>query len=1600
MINTIKLVYRKFLKAYNFAPPDATVYPNKVVHILMIVQQLQIASLFVCSINRLSQVDSSILYPLAYAETPFSQKDSSLQKLTLTLLLIFYISSTLLEVIYITRWGEFLFKRTRLLKIIRSHALLVQKYLLFIPSLVLSIHCINEQSGYSYSFIVSILTVTISIAYNICHIHIRISLPFSRAHLLQLRPFYEVVDTSYIIFASYLNIQYKVKFLKGEHTPQNLFISMLVVNLTRIAGALLYPAFTTPPTQKIDMISRIIPLYAQLTLVFSSKPVTSSIPLIFIPLILTKLLINCYNFITKAYLDIFKHNTNEKKASVVDFALKRLLLSSSSFYSSDFNIADTLGILKMSEEEIIVENSNDMFVPALEEAVSIALVKFVDKEYSKLIGRKHNGWKFELIDTYLSYIQFLLYFKNNNIKAYFTYQEAVRVCKDKLSIKKGIILELIANKLRQSINWFSLQAFGFRFEEILNHLDYYEEIKSKAIQLDIVRMKILCKALEPIINLNSIEKFSVRFLSESKALKTSLQNHINQTKTYHYKTALLLDYIRIQISEENNADFLSGYTKYKVHAHQNMIEHSLDKDCVQSLNQFVNIDKNSQLVFLSFKLTQNSLEHITYYSPNLPDFLGYDKCSFIEIKAKNLYPGKAAGVYSELVSRATIGETNQIDKWKTQYCYRADKILMEINYVSNIEVLKDELMIVQYIERANNSDKIIFVSEDLEFLGVSTTLFNTLTEYEDPETIKKDLIARISSSRIEEFIPELENIDWTQYMSESKQREIRTCSFILRLGHHSNRKMTRNSRYESAAILQSFHVFEIQYNILTNSYSKSSVIDYYMIKIHSIESSKEKMETRLTHSKDIVKGNYLFEEDQIRSLYFCSQKSEDLPISSKNANEELVYSLADSLHFSKALSSTIRNDLNLGLEFTDKIHTFKEKISHDTQLQPIGDAQSTLLEKKEESVNFTVLDELAVKSVKKASLSLPTLSSRVTSNNRRLKNINQSLSHTAKRAKQLIQSHRLPYYFFVSDSIVKVMLLFFICSLIGFSWPLRDSYSKLLGIAQHATASSNIALASGFFYVRAEGVLNINNGFYPPTFRATRLIFFVLRFPSRINLFMENYKKLAVDYNLEALIDDFDYNKFTILMSGREFFGDPVPMTLQEASHFVLGFGFELNKTSPAHIVEGWSGLEWERIYIRQFMLYTNNITQILFVEFEERFSQASQILGLIQISIFLMSFLGSVIATVVMIVVEKKRNHIIQQICTIPVQKTYELLSKIQKEHRKHFDIKISDPEILAQVQGHQAPKGKSKGTSKKQNKSSSTNRRAFKQTNTGLIVMLSPIILCFTLVLISTTVIFVCLKQKLDYLPPLMDNIKLMSDVIHPIFFSQGLLSEFLNYAHDPAILNQAFLNNSKILEASRSSSAKIIDMSLTINSTLFKNPLISETFKQRYQNITDARICQDIINTTAYKDCLTVYNGAANGGFASAYSAFFDFALTSLDNLASMPNVNTIYNITNDIRFVDSNNMAVLLVNAVQYNIQYGIENVDLILKYYQQQTNILLVYGIVMMILAYSAGWKSLYINLARKSLNSRQIYLCFPAELILNNNYIKNALRTTEEKAYV
>lgn len=681
----LKAIHNHALRACHQFSIKATHYPDSLLHFLIFITQLQLASLFAPPVLvSESNIDTIILSVLSFANifkawiyaaaaaaaaTHTTTPSSSSASILILLLLIYYVLLAALEAVYILIQHRNRHTRFGLTHTLLSSLFVVQRYVLLIPSLCGCLFILMKQEHHhdqasssaptsvtASNMALSAMLLVMVLMYNIIHIYLTIHLPYTRGHqLLQPSHAHELADVFYAlasvvvsrsitttttsIFASSSSSSSSSSPLSAStHQTDSegrvLMLSLAVIfYVARVVVWMFFPAFESTNTQKVDVVARITPLYAITASLASAMSSSSRLPVLIIHLMLARALISGHDFIARLSLGILKDQCLKIKSTLIVGALNLLFAR---FYSCDErnNIFITVMEILITDSsrhyssEFLSQEDKPVNKHCYKKDLHLFLIKYMDRMYRLAIHlQKHQ--KHKSFHVYISYLQFLVNVRCNHIRALFVLADVRKTLSCQMSSRQSLILDILSHEIASQVKDSKDHGvFSSRVEQALQYLDFYKQSCLTAKSLTHQRATIMSSVMDQVCDLDTLVSRSAQFLKEATALTSQLRLAMCRSDFCHLETAMLYRFVQTAILGDDSGRLDSKYMQGIVGCTREGVDDAKFRDRNEpfGLQTMLNMTRDSACSYVCVALPIESAKYggglkVAAVSPNLQDYL-------------------------------------------------------------------------------------------------------------------------------------------------------------------------------------------------------------------------------------------------------------------------------------------------------------------------------------------------------------------------------------------------------------------------------------------------------------------------------------------------------------------------------------------------------------------------------------------------------------------------------------------------------------------------------------------------------------------------------------------------------------------------------------------------------------------------------------------------------------------------------------------------------------------------------------------------------------------------------------------------------------------
>ena len=706
---------KRLIYSYNREMPQF-----KVSKTLMLIWELQLASLFVSSMDR-QQFDSKLLQTLSHINFWDVWRKLAFSQATLV-----YICLGVYAVILGLQVHGFIqqgFCQKVGLKKIYSLTWAIQRNTLFIPTLCGAIYILNSSASTAASIVSGIMIPLIMIV-NVIPNELRLELPFDESFLSKNQERLNLVFAVISVCAK----QFYLASLYPSTIPIGLYVVLQVLAFSRIVLELLNSCFSDDFSEAFRQLIPLLPQYVLCSedyLTFSSN---LRIPWLIIMPLACKLLLRARKAFLK--LSVLGLSNGLKSQKCLISSIKRVFFHYENIkYLESHSTLEILGLLTQSNDLFAEERSR--YLSAMElnpnsssellylQPLRSALHQFIERFYSHLLKTSINENTFEVR---LSKIQFLATYADKPIRALIEIAEMRRAMNNKLGLIQAISLDLVQARAITTLENSELRSSQLNLNEYLESLDYYSQTKAKVMMATKEKIAMLHLLIEPICNLDQVKQQAIKIFLECENLRATFQKTLQ-------KGCYLMDglhrYFQLSLLETTREDKL----------HQGPIERLkeyFDKDTKIEQRMLLNITSDSKLSLAVFSINDSNFGELIDSSPNFLQDLGFDakRCSEM-LRIDCLYPQPCAAYYKALLHQIAQDKLGFLSEdWQTSFLCQLNGALIETKLQIKLDFFYDKISVVFYHLKVQQSLPFIIYKQSTEnfqeVVGVSSSTFESL----------------------------------------------------------------------------------------------------------------------------------------------------------------------------------------------------------------------------------------------------------------------------------------------------------------------------------------------------------------------------------------------------------------------------------------------------------------------------------------------------------------------------------------------------------------------------------------------------------------------------------------------------------------------------------------------------------------------------------------------------------------------------------------------------------------------------------------------------------------------------------------------------------
>ena len=1460
------------------------------------------------------------------------------------------------------------------IKPLLAKATAIQRIILIIPVLFLAKNAIVETTELYMTILSWVLFVFVA-WYNLLLAFLKIDKPFKEKRRTQFQEYFDII---FIIVAVWVNNSNSSSLLSDRNSlPLGGLICLLILTCVRILLTLLNPHFSSKNSERAAFLSHIIPLYTILN-GFSTFWFPESLynfPWLIVAAVWAKTFLSIRTFCFKKLISILCKEDFAKSSTLSDWALRNLFhlydrsknsgqLEKELFFDIMVPLLHSKNHLKLDTDILTsqAEEEVDICSSQLSQLIHPALFRYINLSYDKIITASKLA---DSIPARIAHIYFLATQTDNHIKAFLDILEVRRVLSKNLWIGQEICLQLIQEEVETAIRASTNTFNNFDLEYYFEAIDAYQRLRSKVFQIIRCKSELLETIIQPVCNLDSVKRLGVLISKQILETKGEFDRIFEKGNTDANITGLS-NYFDQNILE-------TDFRYVKMLQFSNCFRDNID-EVGDSETALVELQRNSKLSIIAFSLNQHDFGDLIAYSPDFASTLELNnKRNLKNLSLEDLFPALYASHYKTLMREmVTKGTINLSKGWSTTFMNSSEGVLIEFKAKFKVEIIKGTMVLVLYLMKETKSTNFILCdNESQEVIGTSKGLFDSsLKKIEDQVSFTDIhcLLNKKSQLKIEDIIDGF-NSDPDQHAPNMQTGILKLNKLIKTQSNDSQGSLT--SKKHSLVVTYSIE----SYNVGSNERYCLKINFHKLVQLDELRRGKRYGGASLYKEKQHSISDLSTFEPRKKSAfnYECPTEAYQNPNSPTLLTTPLEPtrpSLSQGV-----LSKKISKDSLFEVAEVDKLQTSNNQEKEDqsdwdiAQLSPekLGDGSDFSLDYGKKSATAEIEDRsLSAKS--------------------------SIASHKRKSMKQMLQQMNQPkslVFFNIFGHLVVIGLV----TIIIVSYLILDNnYLKFSRFAVVAPFPSYFASVTKSIYAVTEQVVSANKDLYPAATAPTYPRSAASVYKDRIQRFMAKYNAFMVDYDVEGLSSSFHYEDFDVNITREGIWDAPTTITIQEASLIMLGVIYKLNKTASTKITPASAEVEWIRSHASDMIMTYEAMRQTLYKDF---YGQQKNILTLYD-GILYFAIGISCLAVMLFLMIFRKLDedeiHLLRQLTTIPKNTITVYIDRLRKEL---IQQEIEDKGKFKERSHLKKMKIEKKSHDKKINR---LVRGYYKKPRNMLVAMLGCVLI---LGYISGfyAVSNVYYKSRATDLVPLIDSVNFFSEIVPIIGWSAAILTHLTNLYDQPEL--SAPLNETiqTLWPYYKKLGDKVVDKFQNLNAGLLQNRYINDKVKERYQNITSIKACEEIIANVNYPTCLTGFNGAANLGFSAMFTKAFDFITTQNQILSHDLTLTTIKKINAEPNQKSVSAFGVTIDANVVGSIELEGQNLSNAMASLRSSLIVFLVVGILMMLSILFVVWRPLNKKMQREFLDTKTVFTAIPVSLINDNSSIKTAIKRYQETVW-
>ena len=1522
----IKEKLKEFIRSYNKEANSL-----QVPKILMLIWELQLASLFISSIDQ-QKFDSSLLQTLSHINFSYIWDKLAFPQATLVYTLLGFYTVLFGMQIYtiLRRCSSFKTEFDKAYEIIW----MVQRYVVLIPSLCQAIYALNSPALVAAKAASGVLVALVALV-NIIPNELKIELPFEENFINKNQ------ERLNLIFAVIAICSRQIYLIAGLHgkIPVGFYIVLQILAFFRILLNLINPYFTDDFTEVFNQLIPLLPQYVLFSegyLTFSS---TMMIPWLLILPFACKLILHARRMLLKLSVLNLRNGVNpHQNPNFINWAIKNFLfryknvkyIESLLFleiggHILDSNLLNYEGIIDVQKTLDLPSNVEGLSLPSLR----TILLQYIESFYKELLGTSKGRDSFEIR---LSKIQFLVYYAEKPLQALIEINETRKAMHYQIGSMREIALDLIQVRAIKFLQNSELESSELNLNEFFDIVEHFSQTRVRVLNVTKEKIAMLHTLGEPICDIDKVRRQANKITLESEALLTVFQ------QAFEKRCYLLND-----LYQHFHSCVLEGSKETRLH--RRIVEkrrEQFDIDVKLDQEMLLNIDTESQLSLAVFSLNDSNFGELTASSPNFLKDLGITAEQNTKILSiGSLYPRTYASYYKEVMTQMVQGKFSfHSESWNTSFLYKSDGALMETKLQIKIDFYKENISAVFYHLKIQDSQPFIIYDQPsargCEVIGVSESTFEVIGR-KIPGAFKA-----LKSSIVCNYPFEMNRI-LTGYQHDQNLSDEKGFNMIQKVGRMSMGSLVSKSCFKvdgtSQKSLDKERLsFPIRYTVEPLNIGDSefnqicfriNILGFYDPKGSVAESLTQTNRTPLLTVEKVP-------TESISKLKLIGRQ--------ENSTEDGEYETTNQIE--KGDSPKMGDS-----PFTPKRILFSKMSSASKDNAVRGDSQFSTNKQEDKILRFSKLSASSKQSNKSARRGqVKALVSRL------------GVPPALKFANYL-------GHFVVAGLVLMVTISFII---------FNDGFNKFAQYANVAPFPSYFTSVMKSVYGVTEIDVLTNQGAFPPDTASLMLGLGSSLYSDRVRRFMSKYSTFMINYDVEELSPNFHYRDFEILMRRDGVFQQATNISVHEASLILLGVLVKLYNSDLSTLHGNTSEVIWLREYTPDLISTYNKMKSAIYSDF---YSHQRKLLHMFDETLYVavVLSLGMVfLVTVVLKKVEGKEINLLKNLATISSNLIAMCLEEIRTD--------LLEARICSQ--GEMEKMGlwidKTKISSKK-------TIRTFKKKTRSLTKILIGSLTCVLYVISFYLFTNIYYKKQTSYTAPLIANIELFSDAVPYAGWSTGFVAQIMSNMNNSDVQEEIEFY-SGIMDDFKNMSQRIAQATQNFNATMLTNPYVSDLIKERYVNISTIRACNDLAGTVNYNGCLTSFKGEAQFGFSAIYSRCYEYSAALWDLFLRNFTYENMLALSSDPRQKDRIYFAIAADPILVNNVELEGVNLSNAMSTIKRNLIAYLVVGLVVMSSVLFLIWRPLYQMLVAEALNNKKIFKVLPIKLIEENAYLKTALK--------